>query len=206
MALGDPYCTLADVKAYMKISNTTDDALFTSAIVSATAEIEDHCGRQFNLAAAASARVFEPVTWKLCKVDDFASLDGVTVYTDQGGIGDFSNFLDPTLDYEASPYNAMAEGVPWVYTTLRSTGGNWFPKIQFRRRATVQVTAVWGWASVPAPVTQACIMMAAQEFRMKDAPLGMAGMTEFGTPVKVVSIPKVEQMLCKYRRYPALAA
>jgi hypothetical protein len=203
MAIGDPYASLADLKSYLKITGSADDTLLTFALQSASTEIERHCGRQFNQQATATARIYEPDTWKLCYVDDFFTLTGFGIVTDPGGTNNFTNTLT-AIDYEPSPLNAMVQGQPWVYTTIRSTGGNWFPKIQFRRRGTMQVTAQWGWASVPAPVHQACLIIAAQEFRMKDAPFGVAGMTEFGAPVKVVTIPKVVELLRKFQRYQLL--
>lgn len=204
MAIGDPYATLSDLQDYLAangLTTTPQNSRMTSALASSSAEIERHCGRQFNQAAAVSTRTFIPEDWEECETDDFFTLVGLVVAVDPGGTGDFSEVLT-SMDYEVYPMNGLREGMPWPYNELRSLAGVWLPRIQFRRAGTVQVTAQWGWPSVPAPVHQACLVLAAQEFAMAGAPLGQAGMTDFGTSVKSVSIPKVKELLHTYQRYP----
>jgi hypothetical protein len=68
----------------------------------------------------------------------------------------------------------------------------------------VQVTAQWGWAAVPDSVKQATKILAAEIFRLKDAPLGVAGFNDFG-PVRVREVPQVSMLLKRYR-HPSRAA
>lgn len=206
MAIGDPYADLPDLKNYLKIPavNTTYDQALTDALGSATSEIEKHCGRQFNLASAVSARVYEPENdWSTCRTDDFATTVGLVIMTDPGGTGNFTNTIDP-INYEVYPYNGIVDGTPgWPYYQVRVTGLQ-FPRLVYRKRATVQVTAQWGWPVVPAPIKQACMILAAQTYRLADAPLGTAGMSEFGAAVRVRDIPLVKEKLRPYVKYPVL--
>lgn len=180
--IGDPYCTLGKLKDYLKIPLTMSalDEALTDALQSASEEIERHTNRQFNTDAAATARVYEPRTLRITMVDDFWTLDGLVVETDPGGTGDFTTVFGDT-DYELFPLNGLVSGKPWPYNKVRANSGLFFPKFArtpFRRTAVVRVTAQWGWASVPAPIQQACLILAASNFSLKDAPLGVAGMAQ----------------------------
>lgn len=199
MALGDLYASLGDIKSYLKISSTDTarDVSLGNALASASKEVERWTGRQFNQASSATARVYKPTTWHDCSVDDFWTLSGLVVSVDPGGTGSYSQTFDST-QYELYPLNGLRDGTPWPYTDLLATGGMYFPRVQYRRRATVQVTAQWGWPSVPAPVKQAVLIMAAQEFRMGDAPWGVAGMSESGSAIRIAAIPKVKELLTDY--------
>lgn len=205
MAIGDPYASLADLTAYLNLkSGTPNDLLMTWALASSSRQIERHCGRQFNQASSASARIYEPDDWEEVRVDDFFSLTDFGVVLDPGGSGDFTEALDST-EYEVTPFNGLFQGMPWPYTTIRSIGGLWFPKIEYRRRGTMQVTAQWGWPEIPDEIHQATLVMAAKAYRIKDAPLGQAGMSNFGSGgtetspvIKVGSIPAVGELLKPY--------
>jgi hypothetical protein len=61
----------------------------------------------------------------------------------------------------------------------------------------IQITGVFGWPAVPAAVKQASLISAADLFRMKDAPFGVAGFGEFGA-VKITANPKVMALLQRY--------
>lgn len=207
MAIGDPYATLAQLKDYIgPITDTADDAKLQNILLAASAEIELWCGRQFNQVASPTTRVFEPMSFKVVRFHDFFTTTGLTILTDPGGVGNFSQTLT-SAQYELYPQNGYAEdGTPWVYTEAHAVGGLWFPRVEYRRRQTVQITAQWGWASVPWPVYQACLIMSAQMYKMKDAPWGVAGMSETGTAVRVQSIPRVKELLHRYRRRPVMGA
>lgn len=206
MALGDPYASLTDIKNYLKLPliDTTRDANLSAALLSASGDIEKHCQRQFNLDATVSQRLYRPDNWRDARVDDFGTLTGLIVDIDNGGTGNFSQTLAAS-DYEVYPLNGISDGTPgWPYNRLYTTGSAWFPAVPYGRRGTVRVTAKWGWPSVPATIKQACLIIAAQKFRLADAPWGVAGMTEFGTAVRIREIPLVKETLVPYIRYPVL--
>lgn len=208
MAIGDPYATLNDIKNYLKIdlTDTSRDIPLTSALASASGDIEKHCQRQFNLAAGTSSRVYAPAAWNEVRTDDFATDTGLVIEIDSGGTGTFDQTV-PGSDCELYPLNGISDGVPgWPYNRVRAAGGVSFPvpQLSYRRYATVRVTAQWGWPAVPAPIKQACLIIAAQKFRLADAPWGVAGMTEYGTAVRIREIPLVKETLVPYIRYPVL--
>lgn len=207
MAIGDPYATLAQLKDYIgPITDTVDDAKLQNILNASSSEIELWCNRQFNLSPTATTRLFEPMSFKICRFHDFMTTSGLVIQTDPGGVANFSITLTPA-QYELYPASGFAEdGTPWPYTEMHAVGGLWFPRVQYRRRQTVQITAQWGWSSVPWPVYQACLIMSAQMFKLKDAPWGVAGMSETGTAVRIQSIPRVKELLHRYRRRPVMGA
>lgn len=201
MALGDLYATLDEMKTYLSLTgqSAADDQL-TDALNSASREIERHCDRQFNRTETATARVFKPSTSSACWVDDFYSASGLVLKTD----ADLDGVFETTwvaADYELNPLNGIVGGqVGWAYSKIRAVGTtNRFPLWCGPRTATVELTALWGWESVPAPVKQACLILAAMAFQLKDAPLGVAGMGEFGV-IRVRNSRMAEDKLNDYCR------
>lgn len=180
MALGDPYVELDRLKSYLKLKRDHVDQNdnLTDAINSASGEIEKTCNRQFQRADSASARVFEPVSRTCVFVDDFWTTDGLVVEIDAAGDGSYSTVV-PSSDYELYPANGVVDGqIGWPFYEINLLGG-WFPR-HHRRKNSVRVTAKWGWESVPEAVRQACVIIAAETFNLKDAPFGTAGMDQFG--------------------------
>lgn len=178
MAIGDTYATLGELKSYMSLTGQTGlDEQMTDALQSASREIERYTKRHFNRAATGvvSTKVYRPHTSGVLWVHDFLTATGLVVETDDDDDGTYETVWAAT-DFQAEPLNPE-DGFP--YTKIRAVGiVRWFPFC--KHRAAVRVTAEWGWAGVPAPVKQACLLLAAENFQLKDAPLGVAGMGEFG--------------------------
>ena len=172
MAVGDPYATLDDLKNYLGMQEDSRfDASMTQALESVSEEIEQHCNRQFHNEAAVSARVFRIFVSPFVMVDDFCTDVGLIIEQDSGS-GTFS----VVTDYELQPLNGVVDGQPgWPYNKIVARSGS------FTRGGRLRVTAKWGWTAVPAPVKQACLIMAAATFQIKDAPFGVAGSDQWGS-------------------------
>ncbi|HEY9418391.1 MAG TPA: hypothetical protein VIQ30_26815 [Pseudonocardia sp.] len=204
MALGDPYATRDELKARIDIPDTDDDARLDDALAAASREIETWCDRQFNKATTATARVFQPLHMATVLVDDFHTITDLTIATDSGDDGTYGTAW-AAGDYELEPVNGMVSGQSgWPYYRIRAVGSHAFPRCN-RRRSTVQVTAQWGWAAVPGPVKEACLVIASELFKLGDAPFGVAGFGEFGA-VRVHMNSRAQSLLAPYRRNPVLVA
>jgi hypothetical protein len=180
MALGDTYASLDELKEYIDIDRTDWDARLDDALVTASRAVDRYCGRQFNDAGSASARVFYPTRQKLALVDDFHTITGLVVKTDDNDDGTFEETWT-TADYQLEPLNGIREGTPgWPYFMIRAIGDSLDYPINQKGRATLEVTARWGWAAVPPPVKTATLILAAETFKLATVPLGVAGMGEFG--------------------------
>lgn len=199
MALGDPYATLPELKGRSDIpaDDVLDDSEMTAALAAASREIERWCRRQFNDAGAASPRVYRAVGGCLVLVDDFHTTDGLAVAVDSAASGSYDEVWSAT-DYQLEPLNGVVDGVPgWPYCRIVALTH----QLPASHRPLVQVTARWGWANVPADVKEACLILAAESFKLADAPFGVAGHGEFG-PVRIRMNSIVEQKLTPYRRHP----
>lgn len=204
MALGDTYATLNELKSYLALTTTVElDEQMADALNSSSREIERYCNRQFNKTATATARVFPPTTCSTAWVDDFHTITDLVIKSDDTGDGVFETTWDSS-DYELYPYNGVLEGqAGWPYYKISAVGNAWFPMNRFGRMATLQVTAQWGWSDIPAPVKQACLILSAMNFQLKDAPLGVAGMGEFGV-IRVQNSRMAMDKLSKFCRSKVL--
>lgn len=175
MALGDTYATLVDLKAYLGMQEEDRyDGPLQQALESVSDEIEQYCNRQFNKTTSASARDFRIRYGPYVIVDDFHTITDLVIQYDSGS-GSFTTLT--TTDYELQPLNGVVDGQPgWPYNkVVRKTGSF------VRGLGRLRVTAQWGWTSVPPPVRQSCLIMAAATFQIKDSPFGVAGSDQWGT-------------------------
>lgn len=223
MALGDPYASVPDVKSRLNINVATFDAQLATIVASANEEIDGWCGRQFNKDGGDTTRAyyasglnaalpFSTVNaprslmvrgWTdLCFVDDFASITAVK--TDENDDGVFE-VTWTSSDYLAEPIGGIVDGVAgFAQSTLRAVGQVLLFPISgkewtTRRRPSVQVTATFGWPAVPNRVHEAAVLIAIETFKLKDAPFGVAGFSEFGV-VRVRDNPKIARLLSKYMK------
>lgn len=197
MALGDAYATVSELKVRLRITDTKDDVRLADALTSASRGIETVCERQFNDSGAVSARIYRAEHRSLVNVDDFHTAVGLVVKTGPGD-GTFTTTLSAG-DYELEPLDGIVGGVPgWPWWKIR--GPRAFP---CSARATVQVTARWGWAEVPSAVSEACLIVAEEIFKLPDNPFGSGGYSDFGV-IKVRNNPFATRMLSPFMRHPVL--
>lgn len=202
MAIGDPYATLAELKLYADVTKATFDDLLTDALDAATEGIELVCDRQFNKETAATARPFKALTPTLVMVDDFHTTTGLVVATDEDGDGVYETTLEAS-SYQLEPVGGVVNGRPgWPFTRIRFLDGVTVPTGE---RASVQVTAQWGWAAVPKPVKQSCLILAEELYKLKDAPFGVAGNGTYGE-IRVRENPMVMKKLGRFVRFPVAVA
>lgn len=200
MAIGDNYLTRNQLAAYLSIPLTVvdpgRDAKLDAAIAAASRAIEDHCRRQFNTSSSATARVYEPTATRLVVVDDFFDTASLIIQKKTLTATSWETALT-TNNYELEPRNGVVSGQPgWPYRRIKLP---YWARLYVVDR--VQVTAKWGWAAVPTPVIQAAYIMAAQYFKLPDAPLGVAGFgsgSDGFSAVKIKDVPQAWSLLCPY--------
>lgn len=204
MALGDSYATLAELKVRLAgVTGSADDAALTNALAVASRGIEKTCNRQFNQTTSASARIYYPCSSWLAEVDDFYTTSGLIVAIDAGDAGTYPTTLT-SADYQLEPLNGVVDGESgWPFWKIRAMSGQLWPTTA--RRAPLQVTAKWGWTAVPAGVKEACLAVAEETFKLKEAPFGVIGVAEWGG-VRVRANPMAMAMIAPYTLSPALMA
>lgn len=194
MALGDAYITLQELKTRLGIGDTVDDALLTGAIAAASRGVEGVCNRQFNNAGSASARLYRPSHPGEVVVDDFHTDTGLVVAVDDGS-GAYATTWS-AADFQLEPLNGRMDGLAQPYEWITAVGAKVFPCL---RRASVQVTADWGWASVPSDIKEATFVLAEDIARLRDAPFGVGGYSEYGR-IRARKNPHVMMLVDQYIR------
>ena len=183
MAITNGYATLAEIKAYMSISDTTDDSLLENLVESASRSIDRIANRRFYLDATASARLYRAYSNIFVFVDDIGTTSSLVVKTDEDGNGTYSKTLTLNTDYILDPLTSQSLNRPFTQLTMVSNTESWpiFPGLTSNGlRPGVQVTARWGWPSVPDDLNMACLILTADLYKRKDAPGGILGLGDLG--------------------------
>ena len=183
MAITNGYATLAEIKAYMSISDTTDDSLLENLVESASRSIDRIANRRFYLDATASARLYRAYSNIFVFVDDIGTTSSLVVAIDENGNGTYSKTLTLNTDYILDPLTSQSLNRPFTQLTMVSNTESWpiFPGLTSNGlRPGVQVTARWGWPSVPDDLNMACLILTADLYKRKDAPGGILGLGDLG--------------------------
>lgn len=178
MAITNGYATLAEAKAYLSISDSIDDTMLESMVEAASRAIDNIAGRRFYLDSTATARLYRGTNPYILTVDDFGSTTGLALALDTGGDGTYETTLTYNVDYVVEPFNATAMGKPYTQITL--VGGQLLPWVMPNLRPSVQLTAKWGFPSVPDDISQACLILTADMYKRKDSVGGNLGISELG--------------------------
>jgi hypothetical protein len=193
------YVTEEQFLTYIGKANLTDSELVTWAVATATTSINDHCGRVFSNDDTPSARVFPTAQGCYAEVDDFHTSTGLIVKTDDNDDATFETTWTAS-EYELEPFNGIVSGLSgFPYWRINATTAQSFPTGGYRR-GRLQVTAAWGWAAVPANVFQACLILAQEFHKLRDAPFGIAGVDNWG-PMRVRDNLRVAKLLEPYVRH-----
>jgi hypothetical protein len=155
------YATLAELKRYANITESTDDTILTECIVRAQAIIERACGRVFEVVDgyAATVRTFDAVE----------NTDGRVLHIDADlcGITNIRNGDGTTIlprDYTVQPRN---EPPFYAIRLLTSSGLNW-TYIDDPEDA-IEVTGYWAYSTTaPDDIVQATIRLSAFLYRQRD--------------------------------------
>lgn len=195
------YISVAELRSWMGIVGTSEDTLLDQAITASTAWINEYCAQDFsqvNQNTPATQRAFyaQRDPWRLFFAhDSIADTVNMVVKTDDNEDG------TPETTWAASDWIVESEKSGHTngpYYAIRAVNNRWFPRAA-NGRPLVYITARWGWPTTPNPVKQAQYILAAEFWKMRDAPFGVAGFGEFGV-VRVRKNMIVAQLLEPYRR------
>ena len=203
MTITNGYATRNQVKAALRIgtADTLDDDLIDNCVGAASRLIDGYCNRRFWQTGTAEARVYQAEDSFYCSIDDVAGT-ALTLKTSSQADGTF-DVTWKVSDYQLEPLNGNLDGLTWSYDKIRAVGDYLFPTVNanYGDQALVQVTAIFGWPSVPEPVTQATIIQASRIFKRYDSPLGVAGFGDLGAiRVSRYLDPDMAQLVEPYRR------
>lgn len=174
MAITNGYCTLAEVKAALRITDTIDDSLLEMSVESASRLIDGYANRSFYSAGTAS-RYFVADNDFLTYIDDAVTITEIA--TDSSADGTY-DIIWQASDYQLEPLNGRVDGLPAPYNAIRAIGDYTFPI--WGGEGLVKVTGTWGFSTVPVTVKQAAIIQASRIFKRLDSPLGVLSSPDLG--------------------------
>lgn len=196
--------TLSEFKAYIGTELTADDVNLQATLDAAESAVFSHLRRRVVLASGgAASRLFVPLTRWIVETDDFTTLSAVS----NDGTAVVAS------GYQLEPLNGLSvsgEYRPYSRIRLLSSywSSNWASSVDNRLRlpgeATVSVTAVWGWASIPAAVKLAVMMVGKDMRTAKDVQYGLLFTDQ--AAVRIRQNSTVLEMLRDYRKDPVMVA
>jgi len=191
MAIVNGYVTLSDLKTYLTVSGSTEDARLESAIEAASRAIDTWTRRRFYATSATKYFQGEQDFGEYCMFDDDL-LTITEVSTDDQNRRVYTAWS--ASDYEAEPYN---EGPPYNLLRRAPESNKVFPVWP----RGVRITGTWGYSTTaPQAIAAACLILAARYYKRKDAPFGVIGTPELGFMRVTSKDPEVIALLEPYRR------
>lgn len=189
------YTTLEDVKAYLGITETTDDAIIESSIAAAKLAIDNYCSTSFDVSDD-TTRLFD------CRSDLIA---GRSLHLDRHTLAeapvsvtiDGVNVTDAVKVYGDAPYHELilsgSSGYSW-----RGMYGSSDPE------DAISITGKWGYSTTPpSDVVRAAVIWSSHLYQIKDAaPDGTLSLSTVEEQQRVVAIPvNARELLSPYRRH-----
>lgn len=204
MALGSSYIGSDDLASYFGLSSPgKDEDEMDAACAAASRWVETYCRRQFNVADEATPRLVRSYDGFTAWVDDIATTDDLVLEADTASDGTYATAVtDYFVDTFRHPDGSEGPIIQLVTTGALFQGGYTNPTA---RRPYLRVTALWGWPEVPANVRQATKIVAAELFKLKDAPFGVLGVSDFG-PLRIGAgtLGRAQALLDPYSNPPVV--
>lgn len=196
------YATLAQFKAAVGITDSTDDSALQAVLDATDTLIDLYCDRKTGFGTASETRYYTAESYEYVLTDDLVSI--TTLQTDDDANGTYETTWTSGTDYELAPRNAALDGFPYTEIDTSVTWPRNFPKDVYLG---VKVVGVFGFPSVPAAVTQAEIIQAGAVWNSRTAPFGVIGSADLGGILRMSRAlhPEAALILEPYRKRSGLA-
>ena len=193
------YITDEEAVTYCGTTIAADGPDVAAARLTAEMDLNSWCQRDFNVPTAATARTFVPVYGaSLLRVPDIANTTGLVVSDDGATL-----VLGTDMQLEIAPgmtSQVTATGETRPYGWIRLLGSWW----SFDNgRATVTVTARWGWPAVPEPIKLATKLLTRDYFTSRNTTFGVQSFGADGFTRRVGQNSQVTALLAPYRSVEA---
>ena len=168
------WLTVDMLKSYVRSELTVDDGFYDQAIVAGIEWMENQTGRQWAVASASTARLFDSPG--ATSVLDIPDATAITVVVD--------NSLTLTVDtqYRLYPLNGLSvtgHTVPYSRIIRMASGYETF-WLNYGKPAQISITATWGWTSIPPVILEACKIVAKDYFLQRDVAHSIIGLSDVG--------------------------
>lgn len=184
--------TPEQLRDYLRIEVADEYPDLVGVVATVEDLLESICGRKWEVASGSSTRYYSPraVGQDMIRIHDATA---VTAVTDNGVA--LSVASSTVSGYQLEPINAMDwTGEARPYETIRYINNRWtFDGY----RATVGVTATWGWAAIPEQIKRAALVLGKDVWTYRDQP-DAANLDQFLRD-------KARMLVGRYRREEAKA-
>ena len=191
------YATLAEAKASLGITDSTDDAAIQSCLDAADQLINNYVDTKVGFGVTTSqTRYYTAQRFDFVLTDPIVTVTALA--TDINGTGNYTQTWSAN-DYVLAPRNAALDSRPYteIDTSPFSTAQLNFPTGYLE----VKVTGTFGWPSVPAAVKQAALIQTGAIFASRTAPFGAVGGESLGGVLRMSAAlhPEARALLDAYR-------
>lgn len=188
------YLTSGELRTYLNVDASTDDALLTALIAAAQAAIEKRTHRDFEVSADTTRYLSMSQTdgLKLILDEDLCQITSVKTNLDNGSSG----VTIPSTEYVTLPRNET----PYYALRLRSSSDYAWEYTDDPEDA-ISITGRWGYSvTPPTDIVMACRRLAAYYYRQRDAQVfDTTAMPDAGVMLIPQGIPRdVDMMLEPY--------
>ena len=196
------YASLAEFKAAIGISDSSDDTALQSVLDATDALIDLYTDRKNGFGTATQTRYYTATDYKYVLIDDLVSI--TTLQTDDDGNGTYETTWTANTDYNLAPGNAALDGFPYNEIDVSVNWPRNFPRDVYRG---VKVVGVFGWPAVPSAVKQAAIIQAGAVWSSRTSPFGVIGSQDLGGIIRQTRAlhPESQVLLEAYRKREGLA-
>jgi len=180
--MNDQYCTVAELKAMIGLTSSSQDTNISNAIDGASRQIDQLCGRNFYITDSATDKYFNPQNNYYLDVPDIANTTNLVIKLDTNDDGTHDTTLTENTDFYLKPINTTDvdgdDNAPFgtIEIIHSRTSKHFDPKIV----KNVKITAFWGFPQVPQAIKMACLLQASRLWKRKDSPFGTYGSGDTG--------------------------
>tara|TARA_R110000868_G_scaffold76132_1_gene219211 strand:- start:802 stop:1410 length:609 start_codon:yes stop_codon:yes gene_type:complete len=201
VAITNGYCTLAEMKTALQLTDNNDDTSLEVAVAAASRMIDDYTGRFFYQSGTSptpAIRYYTPQdAWTLA-TDDIVSISEIA---SDDNFNRTYGTIWASDDYMVEPVNNPARG--WPVSRVLAVGAYIFP---FSLPQSVRIKGIFGFSAVPPEINIATQLQASRLFVRRQSPFGIAGSAELGTVRLAAKLDAdVEALLRPFRKNNGLA-
>jgi len=204
MPITNGYCTLQEVKAAARITDSVDDTLLENCVEAASRRIDGFTGVFFYQTTntislyLVDAPFVTPLSYNqyVLYIPDLVSV--TSLKTDDDGDGTFETTWVAGTDYRLEPTNTALQNRP--YSQVVAIGAKTWPVYTAPPMPGIQINGVWGWPAIPDDIREACVIMSLRLFNRYNSPLGTLGFGDLGTVSLRAVDPDVRDILSPYRQ------
>lgn len=186
--MANEYATVAELRVHLNNTTVPSDGELLDKLNAASRRVDRDTGRRFYLDLATSAKTYQLTHDTKLIVDDIGTTTGLVV---QVGNGTSWSTVD-SGQYRLLPENNLTEGR--AANVIERINSCW----PLGYSPLVQVTAKWGWPTVPDEIKAATLLVAARLYRRKGSPEGVSGSPETGLTYVSRYDPDYDWLIASY--------